>query len=81
MVFDDIKEHLNGYARVVYYKRVVQNTGTITKESFELDKVVEGQFVNGEMNGYCRGISAVNGGCFAGFHKNDVPNGKYCYYK
>jgi hypothetical protein len=31
--------------------------------------------------GYCRGISAVDGSCAVGYHKNGIPNGKFSQYK
>lgn len=78
LVFDDIKEAINGFARIVYYRSV---GGDTRPDAYELDKVVEGEFRNGEMEGYCRAISAVNGSCSAGFHKASKPNGKWSYYK
>lgn len=37
--------------------------------------------MKGLKEGYCRGLSAVDGSCAAGYHKNGIPNGKFCQYK
>lgn len=78
LLYDDIKEHVTGYARIIHYKQV---SGDHKGSSYELESVVEGQFKNGEMHGYCRAISAINGCCSAGFHKAGKPDGKWCYYR
>ena len=77
LTFDEIKESVTGFARIVYYK----TTGsTVTADNSEIEQVVEGEFVNGKMEGYARGISAINGSCAVGFHSNGIPNGKWCLY-
>lgn len=78
LVFEDIQEALNGVGRLVHYKcegKDVHNPLHCT-----LDKVVEGQLKNGLKDGYTRQISAVDGSCAAGFHKEDVPHGKMIHY-
>ena len=77
LTFDEIKDSVTGFARIVYYK----STGTtITAENCEIEQIVEGEFANGKMEGYARGISAINGSCAVGFHSNGIPNGKWCLY-
>ena len=78
MQFDDIKESINGFARIISYKAF---NGNPEAENNELESVVEGQFKGGLKEGYCRGISAINGSCSAGFHKAGVPSGKWTAYK
>ena len=56
--FDDIKESINGYCRIVTYKAI---NGNPEPENNELESVIEGKFNKGLMEGYCRGISAING--------------------
>ena len=78
LVFEDIQEALNGVGRIVHYKaegKDIHNPLNCT-----LDKVVEGQFKNGLKDGYTRQISAVDGSCAAGFHKEDIPHGKMIHY-
>ena len=78
VVFDSIKEYVTGFARIVYYKSV---SGVPTAENAELEMIIEGEFKEGLMNGYCRGMSAINGGCSTGFHVAGLPQGKFCSYK
>lgn len=78
LVFEDIQEELNGVGRIIHYKcegKDVHNPLHCT-----LDKMVEGQFKNGVKDGYTRQISAVDGSCAAGFHKEDIPHGKMIHY-
>lgn len=75
--FDDIKESLNGWARIISYKTIHGDS----TENCELESVVEGKFKNGLKEGYCKGISAINGSACAGFHKQGIPMGKWSSYK
>ena len=77
LMFDDIKESLNGWARIISYKAI---DGDADKKC-ELESVVEGKFKNGLKEGYCRGISAINGSSCAGFNKQGIPHGKWSAYK
>lgn len=76
--FEDIKESINGYARIISYKAI---NGNPSPENNELESVFEGKFKNGLKEGYCRGISAINGSASAGFHQNGLPHGKWTAYK
>jgi hypothetical protein len=78
MKFDDIKDSLNGYARIIYYKA---SNGNPAPENNEIESLVEGKFTKGLKDGYCRGISALNGSCAVGYHKEGLPFGKWCNYK
>jgi len=75
--FDDIKEHITGYGRMIYYK---SNNSNPDPQFNELEKVDEGHFVKGHKDGYCRSLSAINGQCAAGYHKEGIPNGKWVSY-
>lgn len=79
LVLDEIKEFVTGFARIINYKVVPGASGKA--DEYELESVVEGEFKNGEMDGYCRAISAINGCCSAGFHEAGKPNGKWSYYR
>ena len=79
LTFDEIKASVTGYARIINYKVIVGTSGKPDK--YELESVVEGEFKHGEMDGYCRAISAINGCCSAGFHEAGKPNGKWSYYR
>lgn len=76
--FDEIKESINGYARIVSYKAI---NGNPEPENNELESVVEGQFKAGLKEGFNKGISAINGSCSVGFHKEGIPHGKWTAYK
>lgn len=78
ILYDDIKESLTGWARMVSYK---SHSDYPSWTSNELDSVVEGEFKNGVKHGYARGISAIDGSCAAGFHTEGSPNGKWVFYK
>ena len=76
--FEDIKDSLNGYARIIYYKA---SNGNPTPENNEIESIVEGKFSKGLKDGYCRAISALNGSCAVGYHKEGLPFGKWTSYK
>lgn len=75
--FDDIKDCINGFGRIIHYK---SNNSNPDPQFNELEKVEEGQFLKGMKHGYCRSISAINGQCAAGYHKSGVASGKWCCY-
>lgn len=76
--FETIKRFVTGYARIIYYKSV---SGIPSPDNSEIEMVVEGEFREGLMDGYCRGISAINGSCSVGYHLAGLPQGKFCSYK
>ena len=76
--FDDIKESLTGFARMVSYKNHSDGPNSLY---YELDSVVEGQFKEGKRHGFCRGITAIDGSCAVGFHEDGAPKGKWCSYR
>ena len=78
VLFDQIKDSLNGFARMIYYK--VEDNVPEAKSN-ELIAIEEGEFKQGLKNGYVRGISAQDGSCAVGFHVGGVPNGKWTMYK
>jgi len=85
--FNDIKDSLNGYARIISYKvnqsKEESQYNSLTPEAkyCELEYVSEGHFRNGLKNGYCRSISANDGSCAVGFHLDGIPQGKWSSYK
>jgi len=76
--FDEIKESLNGFARMVSYK---STNGSPDPQYCEIESVEEGEFKAGLKNGYCRSMSAIDGSCAAGYHKDGIPHGKWTSYK
>lgn len=78
LTFDEIKESLNGFARIVYYKSTTTDPSPLYNQ---IESMTEGEIKNGLMNGYCRSISAIDGSCAVGFHKDGIPNGKWTCYK
>ena len=92
--YDDIKEAMNGYARIVKYmnhsvNKVIKEDNMpessqflirTSPENLEITEVHEGRYENGLKHGYNRIISARDGSCEVGFFISDVPKGKYCKY-
>ena len=79
IAFDDIKQSLNGYARVVHYQydaykvgahevKSLVKSGQRTTEYHQLLSVTEGTFRGGLINGFARQLDAA-GGCKYGFWK------------
>ncbi len=69
---------MTGYARLIKYKSSNSNNDSAHNE---IESMEEGHFVKGLKDGYCRSISAIDGSCAVGYHKEGLPNGKWCYYK
>lgn len=91
-LFDDIKEGLNGFARIIEYANhsvpeyinandPYSGHGVISYDSkhMEIISVSEGEIEKGLMNGYNRRIN-FNGGAQVGFFKEEIPWGKYTEY-
>jgi len=72
--FDDIKDSLTGWARVIIY-------ADLKEQGNRLESLWEGHFKNGDKDGYVRGLSAVDGSCSVGMHKGDVVDGKFLCFK
>lgn len=77
--FNEIKESMTGWARVVSYS--VTKPGSTDDLDKRLEAVYEGHFEQGLKDGYVRGISAVDGSCSAGMHSKDIVNGKFLAFK
>ena len=73
--FDEIKRHLNGYGRIIYFQT---NNHHFRQEECTLLRMHEGRFKQSEPDGYCRIFEfPVEGGCELGFFKEREPSGKY----
>lgn len=73
--FDNIKKHLNGYGRIIYF---TTNDANFKAEKCKLIKVHEGKFKQSEPDGYCRVFNAPeDGSCEVGYWKEKEPMGKY----
>jgi len=71
---EDLADSMNGYGRVVEYRAYDNN---FSPESCKIERVKEGRFKNGKMDGYARKFTGVMGGnCFVGFFKEGKPDGK-----
>jgi len=79
ILFDDIRECLDGFARIVAFRNT--NPGSLNKNNMAIEMVIEGQFKDGLKHGYCRLISCVDGSCALGHHYKGEQYGKWCYYK
>ena len=73
--FDDIKNSMNGYGRIIYFRCHDDHK----PEHQHLEYIQEGKFRNGLMNGYCRDMAIIDGEahCKLGFWKDGEPSGKY----
>lgn len=79
MFYDEIKESLMGYARIIKYTNKIGDPN-MDSQSCEIVSVEEGFYSQGMKNGYCRIISAIDGSCECGWFVNDQVKGKYCKY-
>jgi len=73
---EDVLPLLTGYGRIIKYK-VLNEEEKFTGNNCELLYIVEGKFVEGQMDGYCRLIDCTAEEVHVGFFKNDLPMGKY----
>lgn len=68
-------EDLNGYGRIIDYRAYNKD---FAPENLKIERVKEGRFKKGKMDGYARKFSAMNGGtCFVGFFKEGKADGKH----
>jgi hypothetical protein len=73
--FDNIKKHLTGYGRIIYYQT---NDQEFRSERSSLVRMHEGRFKQSEPDGYCRIFNFPGeGGCELGYFKEKEPQGKY----
>ena len=78
--FSEIKDSLNGCARIVTYEAVFGDCYSKDVSLLQVQKIEEGMFKNGEMHGYCRHIDGnENIVQFGEFH-NGVPHGQLIQY-
>lgn len=93
---DEIKPMLTGYARIVRYENksilkylsddMEEKSGSrlvkFKPENLELIEMTEGEFKNGDKDGYCRIINCEKDEqfCEAGFFVEDKPLGKYAKF-
>mmetsp|Transcript_11178 Transcript_11178/g.18792 ORF Transcript_11178/g.18792 Transcript_11178/m.18792 type:complete len:192 (+) Transcript_11178:174-749(+) len=86
VLFDDIKNSLNGFGRFIEFRCIVKNrlgqhdpTFSSKKENW-ISSVKEGHFLKGVPDGYQRQLIGFNGHCKQGFFKDGQPYGKYVEY-
>jgi hypothetical protein len=77
--WNEIKDSLTGWARIIYYESAT--TLKLASQNCSIASMEEGEFTKGEKNGYCRVISAKTGACQLGFYKDNEPHGKWTSYK
>jgi len=73
---EDVMPCLTGYGRIIKY-RVLNEDERLNGRNCELLYIVEGKFIEGQMDGYCRLIDCESEEVHVGFFKNDLPSGKY----
>lgn len=70
----DIADAMNGYGRVIEYRAY---SSDFAPDSCKIERVKEGKFKYGKMDGYARKFTGLKGGnCFVGFFKDGKPDGK-----
>ena len=74
LTWNHLKPRLTGFARIIGYQSKI---GQVSRINF----MEEGQYKNGDRQGYARHMSAHDGECELGFYSNDILNGKGCVYK
>jgi hypothetical protein len=71
---EDIELAMNGYGRVIEYRVY---SSDFHQENCKIERIKEGKFKNGKMDGYARKFTGLKGGnCFVGFFKEGKPDGK-----
>lgn len=74
IMLEDISDSINGYGRIVEYRAYNSN---FHPEDCKIERVKEGKFKQGKMDGYARKFTGLKGGnCFVGFFKEGKPDGK-----
>jgi len=74
ILMEDLADSMNGYGRVIEYRAY---NSDFSPESCKIERIKEGRFKNGKMDGYARKFTGVMGGnCFVGFFKEGKPDGK-----
>lgn len=87
LLYDDIKESLTGYARIVSFRCFFTGTDGLpdpTADNVEkynwIMTVQEGGIKNGQIDGFNRIFNCYNGFCTFGYYKNGQEYGKYKYF-
>lgn len=71
---NDIADAMTGYGRVIEYRAYSTD---FASDSCKIERVKEGRFKKGKMDGYARKFTGLKGGnCFVGFFKDGKPDGK-----
>ena len=71
---EDLADAMTGYGRVIEYRAYSTD---FAPDSCKIERVKEGKFKNGKMEGYARKFTGLKGGnCFVGFFKEGKPDGK-----
>ena len=71
---NDIADAMSGYGRVIEYRAY---SSDFAQDSCKIERVKEGKFKKGKMDGYARKFTGLKGGnCFVGFFKDGKPDGK-----
>ena len=74
ILMDDLYDCLTGYGRIIEYRAY---SSDFHQDSCKIERVKEGRFKNGKMDGYARKFTGLKGGnCFVGFFKEGKPDGK-----
>lgn len=74
ILMEDIELAMNGYGRVIEYRVYSPD---FHQENCKIERIKEGKFKNGKMDGYARKFTGLKGGnCFVGFFKEGKPDGK-----
>lgn len=74
ILMEDLADAMTGYGRVIEYRAY---SSDFAPDSCKIERVKEGKFKNGKMEGYARKFTGLKGGnCFVGFFKEGKPDGK-----
>ena len=74
ILMEDIIDSISGYGRIIEYRAY---SADFHPEACKIERVKEGKFKQGKMDGYARKFTGLKGGnCFVGFFKEGKPDGK-----
>ena len=74
IMMEELGDSISGYGRIIEYRAY---SSDFHPEACKIERVKEGRFKNGKMDGYARKFTGLKGGnCFVGFFKEGKPDGK-----
>lgn len=74
LFLNDVIKCVSGYGRIIEYRAF---NSSFQPDACRIERVKEGRFSRGKMDGYGRKFTGLNGGnCLVGFFEKGKPKGK-----